>query len=365
MKNKNKYFNVLGFMSGTSMDGIDISLVRTNGLNLINLKNYFFKYDKLIRNQLFSIVDIYQDILKNQNLHNRYNNFVTNIHLKALEASGFVSECELIGFHGQTIFHNSANKISLQLGNGQLMANETKKNVVFDFRKNDLKNGGEGAPLAPIYHKLLIKKQDAILPCVFLNIGGISNVTYFDNNQLIGMDTGPGNVLLDDYIKSKLNKEFDKRGKISSKGKINYNLLNNFLNNEYFKLPPPKSLDRNFFQPFLSELLTNSFSVEDNLATLTELTTQTIIESWKHFPQRVNTLIVSGGGSKNEFLISRLKYKLKKIVKQFQIYENHEFVESEMIAFLACRSILSYPITFPKTTGVKKPLSGGTIYRPL
>ena len=365
MKNKKKYFNVLGFMSGTSMDGVDISLVRTNGLYLTNLKNYFFKYNQSTRNKLFTILDKYQDILKNQNLKDEFNDYVTNIHLNALKSSGFLSECEIIGFHGQTIFHNPSKKISLQLGNGQLMANKTKKIVVFDFRKNDLINGGEGAPLAPIYHKLLIKKQNATLPCVFLNIGGISNITYFDNNQLIGFDTGPGNVVLDDYIKIKLNKEFDEKGKISSKGRVNSNLIKNILNYKYFKNPPPKSLDRNFFQPFLSELLSNKSSIEDNLATLTELTTETIKASWKYFPNKVNTLIISGGGSKNDFLISNLKYKLGKLVKQIQIYENHDFVESEMIAFLACRSILSFPITFPKTTGVKKPLTGGTICRPL
>jgi anhydro-N-acetylmuramic acid kinase len=233
---RNNFLKVIGMMTGTSMDGIDISLVETDGISLKNVKNYFYEYNQNQKKRLNDILNNKNDILNEKKLFKQENRFVTDLHIDSLKKFNKYKDVDLIGFHGQTILHDPFNKISIQLGNPYSLANELKKNVIFSFRSLDIESGGEGAPISPIYHKFLIEKFRFKLPSCFINIGGILNLTYWDGKELIGFDLGPGNCLMDEYITSVSNIFFDKDGIIASKGKIDQNFVSNFFNNSFFKL---------------------------------------------------------------------------------------------------------------------------------
>ena len=188
------------------------------------------------------------------------------------------------------------------------------------------------------------------------------NITYWDGNSLIGFDTGPGNCLLDDYIKSKTKLAFDQGGKIASRGKVLKDFVSYFLNDKYFFENYPKSLDRNYFKFYLQVLNKKNISLEDGLATLTELTVQTILISLKKLPKEIKTIFISGGGSHNKFLFSKLDLALKPRILLDNLI-NIDFIESQLIAYLAARTINKLPITFPDTTGVEKPLTGGKVIK--
>ena len=350
-------------MTGTSMDGIDISLVQTNGLHLNRLnKNYYYKYSTKTKKILTSILK--EELSFNIKRKDYLDEFITNEHYFALKDLDILSSCDLIGFHGQTLYHDADNKISVQLGNPQKLAQKLNKNVIFDFRSKDLSLGGQGAPLAPIYHQFIMETLDIKLPCCFLNIGGVSNLTYWDGEILIGFDTGPGNALMDDFMFSTLNKKYDRDGIIASKGTPIKQEVTEFLKFNFFKKPPPKSLDRQSFFKFYDELVNKNYSVNDIMATLAELTVETIVTSLELLPKKVKNIIITGGGYRNVHLMNRLKDKLKiKVFNEKQIGINFDYIEAELIAYLSARSIYKLPFTFPSTTGVSKPSSGGKLYK--
>ena len=350
-------------MTGTSMDGIDISLVKTNGLSLKRLnKNYFYEYNTKTKKTLTSILK--EDLNFNLKRKNYLDDFITNEHYLALKDLDILSSCELIGFHGQTLYHEPYNKISVQLGNPKKLAQMLNKNVVFDLRSKDLSLGGQGAPIAPIYHKFIIETLDIELPCCFLNIGGISNLTYWDGETLIGFDTGPGNALMDDFMFHKLNKNYDKDGILASNGIPIKEEITEFLKFDFFKKPPPKSLDRQSFLNLYNELVNKNYSANNIMATLAELTVETIVTSLELLPKKVKNIIITGGGYRNIHLMGRLKDKLKiKIFNEKQIGINFDYIEAELIAYLSARSLYNLPLTFPSTTGVSKPSSGGKLYK--
>ena len=364
-KNKeDKFLNITGLMSGTSLDGIDISLIRTNGQDYTSLnKNFFYEYNSKTRKIFAECLENRKLILKKKALMSRLNKFVTKLHLKALNNSGFLKNTDIIGFHGQTIFHNAKNNQSIQLGNPKTLAETTRKKVIFNFRQNDIKNNGQGAPLAPIFHKAIIEKYKFNLPCCFLNIGGISNITYWDGNQLIGFDTGPGNALLDKYVQKYLKKNFDYNGDLASKGAIDFSLVNSFLANPYFGESFPKSLDKLHFNNEFMQLEIKKLRPTDSLATLVNFTVRSIRNSLNFLPQVPKNILVTGGGAKNQYLIKELKKILNINFIEISDYDiNSDFIESELIAYLAARCVYNLPITYPSTTGSKKPLKGGEIY---
>ena len=350
-------------MSGTSMDGIDISFVNTNGLNLKRLnQNCFYEYSIKTKEKLTSFLK--EDFNLNLKRKKFLDEFVTYEHYEALKDLDIVKACDLIGFHGQTLYHDPNNKVSIQLGNPKKLSQMLNKNVVFDFRAKDLSLGGQGAPLAPIYHQFIMETLDIELPCCFLNIGGISNLTYWDGETLIGFDTGPGNALMDDFMSSALNKNYDKDGALASKGAPIREEVVKFLKFDFFKKLPPKSLDRQTFIYFYEELVKKNYSVNDIMATLAELTVETIAISLELLPKKVQKIIISGGGYRNINLVNRLRDRLKiKIFNEKQLGINFDYIEAELIAYLSARSIYNLPITFPTTTGVSKPSSGGNLYK--
>ena len=360
---KDKFFNIIGLMSGTSLDGIDVSLVRSNGNAIITSnKNYYYKYRRNVTDVLTKGLKSYTKIINNEKLKKKYDNFITKLHLNAIKKSGFLDQCDLIGFHGQTIYHNPSVR-SVQLGNPKMLSNLLMKDVVFNFRENDIIYNGQGAPLAPIYHKTILANNDVELPGCFLNIGGISNITYWDGKYLIGFDTGPGNNLMDEYIQMKTNYRFDNNGKIASRGTVNKKILKNLMSNEYFKKTYPKSLDKYSFKREMDYFKLFDFQINDALSTLAEFTVTSIINAIKKLPKYPKSIVIAGGGYKNKNLILKIKEKLD--MKFYDLHHfNHDpdFIEAELIAFLSARHVNNLPITFPLTTGVVKPTNGGVMY---
>ena len=323
---KKKIFTALGVMTGTSMDGVDISLIKSDGsAEYTHILDSYFEIEVSLHKKLTNIrkkLFIYEDLDKHSEelieVEREFTLFIGKILKTFLSNQG--KEIDLIGFHGQTVFHNSDKKISKQLGDGKLLSQITKKIVVNNFREKDLINGGQGAPLTPIFHSLLseimIKKYSLDFPINIINIGGITNVTQVVNNfdqegkNLIAFDIGPGNCLIDKWVKKNSTNKFDKDGKISKLGKVNDLILNQALDNFNIDIFD-KSLDINDFDiSFVKGL-----SLEDGCATLTKFSaiqiTQGIkfINSLKKYDQVKN--IICGGGRKNKYLIDLIQSKIK------------------------------------------------------
>jgi len=393
---KKEIYRALGLMSGTSMDGVDCSIVSSSdGVDYItsSKENQYFEYDKDLYQKLTNLRDKItssKDLKKYSHELKSIEKEITLFHAKVANIMiKAMPECEpdLIGFHGQTMFHNSDEKLSIQLGDGKLLSQLTKKTVVYDFRQNDLKNGGQGAPLTAIFHQHLVRKiSDESSPILVLNIGGISNVTITsrlqdsmsnDNShdteiKLFAGDVAPGNCLIDQWIRNNSKYKYDKDGLIAQSGKVNELILNqaidNFLPRENHQT---KSLDvKDFDISFV-----RSLSLEDGAATLTHFTAMLIAEGLTHFmlknyPSQKNTLskticLVCGGGRKNKYLIEILRKNLdiKELTPIDEYGHDGDFTESEAFGYLAIRSYLSLPITFPNTTGCKKAITGGVIVK--
>ncbi len=361
----------LGLMSGTSGDGVDASIIKTNGINQYEtIKDKYFEYDSHIFKDIHNLKD---------KIHNIEHLKIFDKELKDLERKITIFHAEIInqlnlsdetivGFHGQTIYHNPKEKISKQLGNGKLLNQLIKKRVVFNFRKNDIDNGGQGAPLAPIFHHLVAKKSKIDLPVCFLNIGGIANITIIkdkiDLSELISKDIGPGNCLIDSWVRNNSNKKFDLNGQLASAGTKNEIIFEQaqelYMNRNNKKI----SFDTNDFDiSFVRGL-----SLEDGAATLTDFTAGILGEELSKLlnnqKKKIQEILVCGGGRKNKILLEKIKSNLPnsinlKNLDDFNI--NGDFVESQAFAFLAIRSILRLPISFPNTTGCKKPCIGGEI----
>ena len=369
-----KSFYSLGLMSGTSMDGVDVSIINSDGnAKFKGILNKYFEYSEDLHKKLTSSRDKINsstdlkihskelDLLKKE---------ITLFHCKAVNEvfKEIDFNVDIIGFHGQTIFHNADEKISRQLGDGNLLSQLVKKKVVYDFRQNDLKNGGQGAPLTPIFHKIISKEIKIDLPLCILNLGGIANITSIEseeNSALVSCDIGPGNCLIDEWLRKKTSKKYDKDGSIAKLGKINTVILNQALNNhESLKAKNILSYDaKDFDLNFVRGL-----SLEDGAATITEFTSSLLSEGILDFLNKLDNrhrkILVCGGGRKNLTLIESIK---KKLVEKHTIenIDNHgldgDFIESQAFAYLAIRSFLKLPISFPKTTGCKEPSTGGVL----
>ena len=388
-----KIYTALGLMSGTSMDGVDASIIQSNGEEQYDeLFSRYFKYNSDIYQNLLNLRD---KITKNRKPN--YNNalleslskefkdiekkitlFHADVVSKILKEVGL--SVDLIGFHGQTIFHNPSennpqeNK-SIQLGDGKLLSKLTNKTVIYNFRENDLKHGGGGAPLTPIFHLLLAKKKlrQNELPVLILNIGGIANATginHYDhskNDQLFALDIGPGNCLIDKWIRKKSKKNYDENGTIAKSGKINKVILDKALSNWVSYLDG--AFDRNLISHDIGDYdysFANKLSLEDGAATITEYSS----EIYSHFIKKLlvdvnpNAVIVCGGGRKNKFLMESFENKIDcPIIKIDDFNIDGDFIESQAFGYLSIRSYLKLPISFPKTTGCDKPCTGGVIVK--
>jgi anhydro-N-acetylmuramic acid kinase len=369
-----KIYTSLGLMSGTSMDGIDASIIRSNGEDKYEtVFDQYFKYDEVIYRKLVNIrnkINSSGDLEINSIILNELEREITLFHATVCKKiiNDYPSNIDLIGFHGQTIFHSANEKISKQLGDANLLSSLLKKKVVYNFRKNDLINGGQGAPLAPIFHQLLVNQNLINLPACILNIGGIANITVVssrDFNDLKSYDIGPGNCLLDEFIRKNSEERFDENGKLAKVGKTDEIILNQAVDNfESIKNNNNLSFDvKDFDLNFVRGL-----SLEDGLSTLTDFTAllihESIVNSINLDEGKELNVLICGGGRKNLSLINSIKDKLPSNVNLFLVDDykiDGDFIESQAFAYLAIRSFLKKIISFPKTTNVERPCSGGVI----
>ena len=362
-----KIYTALGLMSGTSMDGVDASIIQTDGKHEYKaILDKYFEYPKDIYKNLTRLRDKIKnskDLKKHQKQIKSIEKEITLFHAKAVNEilKKTKVNVEFIGFHGQTIFHNAGKKITKQLGDGKLLSKLTKKTVVYEFRQKDLKNGGEGAPLTPIFHQMLQKKFN-IKQVSFFNIGGILNkTTIWDNGLLTAKDMGPGMCLIDKWIRVNSDNKFDKNGYIAKSGKVNKKVLDKFWSISQSTDPERKSFDVSDFDISF----TKGMSLKDGAATLTLYTANLFISHFKinsMFKEKFKT-ILCGGGRKNKYLVNIIKSWNKdiKLIDDYGI--DGDFVESQAFAYLAIRSFLKLPISFPETTGCKKPSTGGVIIK--
>ena len=377
---KNKLYTAIGLMSGTSMDGVDVSLIRSDGINqFINVLDEYFEYNESLQQQLIELRNLISNINDLKLYSSRLNELereMTLFHSKIVIdiSSKYQDEVDFVGFHGQTIFHNPEQKISKQLGDGKLMSQLVKKKIIYNFRQEDMINKGQGAPLTPIFHNLLSKKinenHQIDFPICFLNIGGISNITKIIKkdekleDNIEAFDSGPGNCMIDEWVRKNSKNNFDENGSIAKSGKIDQLILSQAIDN--FQIDTfDKSLDvKNFDISFVRGL-----SLEDGCATITNFTAYLIAKGIEH--SNGNNIkpikyLICGGGRRNTFLIQSIKdylsHKQNISLNSIDDYSlNGDYIESQAFGYLAIRSFLNLPISYPKTTGCVTPTVGGKL----
>ena len=378
---KNKLYTAIGLMSGTSMDGVDVSLIRSDGFNqFTNILDEYFEYNESLHQELIELRNLIiniNDLKQHSSRLNELEREITVFHSKIVSELSLKcqDEIDFVGFHGQTIFHNPEQKISKQLGDGRLMSQLVKKKVIYDFRQEDIANKGQGAPLTPIFHNLLSKniseKHQIQFPICFINIGGISNITKIIKNEnveknLEAFDSGPGNCMIDDWVRKNSKNNFDENGSIAKSGKINQLILNQAIDN--FKIDSfDKSLDVKDFDISFARGL----SLEDGCATITNFTAYLIAKGIEHANgSNIKPIkyLVCGGGRKNSFLIKSIKdYLLHKQNVSLNFIDdyslNGDYIESQAFGYLSIRSFLKLPISYPKTTGCEVPTVGGKLVK--
>ncbi len=358
----------IGLMSGTSADGVDAALIKTDGEQIISTGPYaFVEYSKAERAEILAKMQAAiaaPDHNARKQLGYELAPLITQRHGQVVEAllkkaNLKNSDIDVIGFHGQTLYHEPATQFTLQAGDAQALAKRLSIPVVHDFRSNDMAHGGQGAPLVPVYHRALVAKSNFTLPVCVVNIGGVANVTCIGpDGQLRAFDTGPGNVLIDEWVGKTTGERMDTNGAYAKKGTINQQALKTFMTNPYLQAMPPKSLDRYDFSDDPVQKLT----LEDGAATLTEFTVRAIEKALDFMPTPPQSWVIVGGGAKNPYLMQRLSDVLDMPVKSGENLGWHVgYVEAEAFGFLAVRHLNAMPLTFPGTTGVRESVQGGEI----
>jgi anhydro-N-acetylmuramic acid kinase len=358
----------IGLMSGTSMDGVDVALVETDGQEEIALGSTgFLPYKEadraLLRKALAEAVSL-NDRGARPGALAAAERMITVRHAEAVEAF-FVAESidrasvDLIGFHGQTVLHRPERHLTVQIGDGAGLAERLGIKVAFDFRAADIAQGGQGAPLVPVFHRALAAAADFSEPVVFINIGGVANLSFIlPGEEPIACDTGPGNALIDDLLLTRRGLPFDRDGATASLGKVDQAALDALLAHPYFAAPPPKSLDRDDFSASIVE----SLETEDAAATLTAFTAAAVAQTLPHLPATPSRAIICGGGARNKTLMRELADRLPcPIVPAEAFGWSSDAMEAQAFAYIAVRREKDLPITFPTTTGVKRPSAGGIL----
>jgi len=389
-----KMMRALGLMSGTSMDGIDVALIETDGETVLRRgPSGTVAYDALFRARLAQAIGDARELTDRRarpGCLDAVERELTERHAAAV--SGFLKEqglkpvdVDVVGFHGQTVLHKSAlvrtttvgqpravldtppvrpmqelRVLTVQLGDGADLARRIGIDVVWDLRAADVAAGGQGAPLAPVYHRALAAKLPN-RPIAVVNVGGVANVTWIGRDGvLIAFDTGPGNALIDDWMLHHTGRAMDPEGSAAAGGKVQGDALTELFIDDYFGRLPPKSLDRNAF----STAAVEGLSPADGAATLTAFTASSIARAREHFPEEPGLWVVSGGGRRNRTLMAMLAARVDGAVAPSEAAGfDGDAVEAEAWAYLAVRSLKGLPITFPGTTGVSQPMTGGVLAR--
>lgn len=368
---ENKVYTAIGLMSGTSLDAVDAALIETDGLDYVRPLAFLTQpYEDAVRTQIRAAYGhsdrTAQAVLAAEALS-------TQEHIKAIKAllaqtGRMADSIDVIGYHGQTIYHAPHDGITVQIGDGAEMARASGIAIVNDFRSADVAAGGEGAPLAPLYHRARLCAADIELPAVILNIGGVGNVTYIDDDEgrIVAFDTGPGNALMDDWMQSRTGARYDEDGKMALAGTPIESLLDEWLQHAYFTRKPPKSLDRDQWDiAALGQVSKEmgAISTEDGAATLLELSARTIIQSQDFMPDTPKGWYACGGGRHNKALMARLSRDLAGVQTVEALGWDGDATEAECFAYLAVRSLKGLPISVPGTTGVPQPMTGGVFHK--
>ncbi len=349
-------YRAIGLMSGTSMDGIDVAAIETDGHSVLwSGPGMTFPYKPEDRARLaLAIRNPEMDVTALEaDLTDRHIAAVKT-YLETLPADK--RSIDVVGMHGHTLIHRPDKHYTRQLGDAGKLSAALGVDTVFDFRSDDMAAGGEGAPLAPVYHQALARPLPQ--PVVFVNIGGVSNITYVNGDEMLAYDTGPGNALIDDWVEAHTGQSYDKNGAIAATGTVDKTVLNALLDHPYFSRKPPKSLDRLDF----SSAPVEGLSLEDGAATLTAFTAEAIALSVKHMTETPLRWLVTGGGRHNATLMTMLGQALPGMVEPIEaIGADGDALEAQAFAFMAVRRLLDLPISFPGTTGVPHPMCGGRL----
>ncbi len=364
----------IGLMSGTSMDGVDAALIETDGERVARFgptgyQPYSEAGRRLLREAVAEAATLTDREARSATLA-QAEAFVTAAHADAVEAflrrHGLkASQVDVVGFHGQTVLHRPQARLTVQIGNGEALAERAGIPVVFDFRALDVAAGGQGAPLVPVYHRALLRGRGLPEPVAVLNVGGVANVTYVDGeDDPVACDTGPGNALIDDFMQARTGAAMDRDGAAAAAGRVDRDFVAHALSDPFFRQPCPKSLDRNAFADIYRAMPV--LSPQDGAATLTAFTAAGVAAIVPHLPRPPRSWIVAGGGARNPTLMRMLLDALAPATVQGAgaIGWSGDALEAQAFAFLAVRRLRGLPITFPTTTGTPAPMPGGVVATP-
>ena len=355
----------IGAISGTSMDGIDVALIETDGEGLVRPgPGRMVPYPAALRTQLLAFLA--DPTRAEHDPMTALEHGVTRAFTQAI--AGFMDEegidpieVDLIGLHGQTVYHRPERRFTRQLGQGQVMADALGIDVIDGFRLADVHAGGQGAPFAPLYHAALARGLEQ--PAMVLNLGGVGNVTYIDGETIIAFDTGPASALIDDMVQRRFGLNFDDGGRIAANGKIDTAVLAELMANPFFAAPAPKSLDRNDFHA--RARIAERLEGPDAVATLAAFTIASVVAALAHVPTPPRRWLVTGGGRHNAFFMENLQQRLGVPVDPVEaVGWNGDLIEAQCFAYLAVRSTRGLPLSLPTTTGVPHPMPGGVLHRP-
>lgn len=366
-KREDGVWRALGLMSGTSLDGIDVAVIETDGERV--LRRGFpatYPYSDAVREKVRSSLAEAAEIGDRTARPGRLamlEQYLTELNAEA--AQHYLADhqiepasIDVVGFHGQTVLHRPQTGTTVQLGDGALLARRLGVPVVYDLRAADMAAGGEGAPLAPAYHLAMVQDIPE-RPLAVLNLGGVANVTWIGHDgTLIAFDTGPASAMIDDWVTAKLGQAYDAGGKLAAAGTVHEDIVAGWLAHPYFAEAPPKSLDRNAFSPEPVARL----SAMDGAATLTAFSAAAIADGLRHLPEPPQLWVVCGGGRRNTTLMTQISARVGAPARPAEAFDlDGDGIEAEAWAFLAVRSRLGLPITYPGTTGVAQPLTGGVL----
>jgi anhydro-N-acetylmuramic acid kinase len=367
-KLQDKVFSAIGLMSGTSMDGIDLALIKTDGGTFVEKGpwanvSYTAAQRAILRQSIDEAIDL-NDRNARPGVLAAAETMITAAHAQIVSeflAAGNMqaSDIDVIGFHGQTVLHRPDQGLTVQLGDGAALAQMLKIPVVYDMRAADIAAGGQGAPLVPVFHQALVKATGLQGPVAIVNLGGVGNITYIDGDtDPIAFDTGPGNALMDDEMRLRFGVDYDEDGRMGGQGQVNQSALAALMAHPYFKAQLPKSLDRNAFSREPIAGLAN----EEAVATLTAFTAESLRAASELLPKPPVLWVIAGGGALNPTLIAMISNRLSaKVAIADDLGWAAQLMEAQAWAYLAVRSLKGLPITFPSTTGVPMPLTGGIL----
>ncbi|MHA7970970.1 anhydro-N-acetylmuramic acid kinase [Rhizobium sp. CAU 1783] len=364
----------IGLMSGTSMDGIDVAMLTTDGETVVERGPFLaVPYEPAFRDRLKKGLEDARGITERSQRPGGLADLERELTLRHADAvKAFLAkfdissgDVDVVGFHGQTVLHRPEQALTVQIGDGPLLARETGIDVVYDMRAEDMRRGGQGAPLVPAYHRALAAAlSDREGGICFVNIGGISNLTAIDDEGgLRAYDSGPGNTLIDQWVEAEAGVPYDQGGRIAAEGTVLVPLAERYLDHPFFTVEKRRSLDRNDFRPPASD----EAELHDGARTLAYVTAAAITRSAGHLEHMPKTFVICGGGRHNRVIMKDLETLAARsgsvVLSAEQAGFDGDAMEAEAWAYLAARSLRRLPLTFPGTTGVREPVTGGVLAR--